>query len=294
MFLRLINRADGIVDEGRPCLFDVIAQNMGDGPFLRETNQPFRACLEGGEVLHVQPPGIQAVSREKNRGVAVIYRYTHGVVTGNWNYVENAAAQIDLADVVRPVLNSIELLCRFKFRRHQGDRHRRIFDRLHLRVAGYVVRVGVGVDHDQRNAGASLAYQPIRYDTVQLRCKVAMARASIEEHRPVLAEEEKDEWLFVIGTSRLSQQIQVRVVLMPLPLRYFHALRPRRLPLPRKPPALYSCSADLSDLGNSTHATQTQQSRRHSIQDCEAHLSPLSNLLRRRAGQHARARSAVV
>ena len=122
MFLRLIDRANWIIDEGRSGLFDVIAENVCDGFSLGKANHPFGACLKSGEVLHEQPPWIQAVSCEENGSIAVIDRDAHGVVTGDWNYVQNAASEVNLADVIRPVLNTVKFFRCLKLRGNNHDR----------------------------------------------------------------------------------------------------------------------------------------------------------------------------
>src|ERR1700688_2977895 len=143
MLLWLIYRANGIVDERCCRLLDMIAKDVGYGFSLRETNYPLRACLKGREILHIEAPGIEAVSREKNSGIAVIYCDTNRVVTRNWDYVQHAATQVNVANVLWPVLDAVKVLRGLKLCGHKGNRHGRIFDRLYLCITSNMVRVRV-------------------------------------------------------------------------------------------------------------------------------------------------------
>jgi len=111
-----------------------------------------------------------------------------------------------------------------------------------------MISVLMSVGDDERDAGAAIALQPVMDDKLQSGRQVAIAGAGIGEQGFVLAEEEKDKWLLVVGAGRLAQDDEVRVELMDLPLRNLHALGILRVPVGGKRAALEVAAVGLGEL----------------------------------------------
>jgi hypothetical protein len=67
-------------------------------------------------------------------------------VARNWDGINHAITKIHTPDFVGPVVDSIEALGGFQFRRDEGHGHRGVVHRLNFRVSSDVIRVGMGVD----------------------------------------------------------------------------------------------------------------------------------------------------
>src|ERR1700733_11346212 len=221
---------------------------MGDGLALGEINQAFNARLKGREILDVEPPWVQGVTGEQNAGVAIVESNADFAVAGNGDDVDDASAQVNLPNVGRPIPDAEEIPGGFNLGRNERDGDGGIVERLHPLVSPRMISMLVSMGDDERDASAAIALEPVVDDKLQSGRQVAIARASIGKQGFVLAEQEEDKGLLIIGAGRLAQDDEVRVVLMHLPLRNLHALGILRVPVGGKRTALEVAAVGLEEL----------------------------------------------
>src|SRR5437868_384750 len=98
-------------------------------------------------------------------------------MAGDRDEIDHATAEVEVADFVRPVSDSIKVLGRRKFSRNESDRHSRILHGLDLGVTCDVIFVWVGMHDDQRDALAVIPREPVLYRLPQRRSKIAIPRS---------------------------------------------------------------------------------------------------------------------
>jgi len=109
VFVRLVLRSNRIVEVRRAALLDVAADHMRHNFAFGKTNQALGACHERRKVAHVQAAGIEAVACEQDASLAVVISQTQDVVAGNRNHVEDAVAEVEPANIFRPMGDAEEL-----------------------------------------------------------------------------------------------------------------------------------------------------------------------------------------
>src|ERR1700688_3983234 len=119
----------------------MVAQDLRHRLALGEPDHSLDASLETREVLDVQPPRIEAVSGQQNGCIPVEQSDAHRAVPRNWDHIDHTRTQIYMPNIRWPVLDPVETFRRFNLRRNKCQWHRRIFDRLYLRVAPSVILV---------------------------------------------------------------------------------------------------------------------------------------------------------
>ena len=87
---------------------DVPAQDMGKRPRLQKVDNPQSAFVVSCRIFNQQSARHQEISGKKNPGSAVIKRHVGLVVSRRGNYVDSAAAQVQMGNPVGPVSETEE------------------------------------------------------------------------------------------------------------------------------------------------------------------------------------------
>src|SRR2546430_9061731 len=87
---------------------DVPAQDMGKRPRLQKVDNPQSAFVVSCRIFNQQSARHQEISGKKNPGSAVIKRHVGLVVSRRGNYVDGAAAQVQMGNPVGPVSETEE------------------------------------------------------------------------------------------------------------------------------------------------------------------------------------------
>src|SRR6516165_2527737 len=93
-----------------------------------------------------------------------------------------------------------------------------------------MVAVSMGVRDYQRHRLALVSPEPGVNHNTYVTAYFGLARASVEQKRLILAEEQVEKWLLIVGAARLAYYIEVLVVLVNLELRYFYAFGSAKQP----------------------------------------------------------------
>lgn len=99
----------GVVVRGeRECLavgveFDMSAEDVSDGTVPDEIGYPVGAGQIGLSVIDDEASGQEKIAGEEQPGLAIVVRDMGWVMSGGWNHVDGAIAEIDLSDAIRPI-----------------------------------------------------------------------------------------------------------------------------------------------------------------------------------------------
>jgi len=95
----LVERSLGIVEKRRSGLLDVVAEDLGDGLAVGESDEAVDARNVFRKTVDVQTAGIKRVAGKQYRGFSVVEGDARGGVSRDGNGVNQAVAQVDAADV---------------------------------------------------------------------------------------------------------------------------------------------------------------------------------------------------
>ena len=84
---------------------------------------------------------------------------------------------------------------------------------------------------DQRDRRSAVALQPLCDNAVDHLCHVGLAGASVLQQRALFAEKQVKKRLLVIRAAGFTNDIEIRIIGVNLPLRHFGAVRPTRNPV---------------------------------------------------------------
>src|SRR5262245_11396718 len=116
---------------------------MGDDLPVSKVDQALDAVGKCGRILHVQPSWIQGVPGEQNAGLPIVNGNRRGFMTGNWNDIQNAVAEIVRDDLGWPAPKTKESL-------HGNGLwidHRGVGKGFQIRIARSMIAMGVRMSY---------------------------------------------------------------------------------------------------------------------------------------------------
>ena len=140
-------------------------------------------------------------------------------MAGDGDNVENAAAEVKFADAFGPLGEAKGLLDHGEI---EGDEFVvGIF--IKLRVAGDVIAMAVGVDDHSLDGLAAFAKEPAIDHLIIDSFHIDLASAGVNEGYFVVAEDDVEEGLFVVGAAGFAEDVEVWIVFVDLPVGDLHA-----------------------------------------------------------------------
>ncbi len=227
MLFRLVKGAARIIQIRRFRLLDMRAKYVSNGAIHHEVRQALGARRISGDfrLRHIEPAGVQAVARHQIAGEAIIERDARVIVARNWHDIDDAAPEIDLADIRGPSDDSGGFL---KLgRRRRDELHAR--HSLKLLVTGGVIAVAMRMDHDQRDRRVIFLLRPFGEQIHDERRRLYLARPGVLEQGFILTEDQIQKRLFGVYAAGLAQDVEVVVVGVDLPVWHGKTVRTARL-----------------------------------------------------------------
>src|SRR5262245_23323035 len=140
-------------------------------------------------------------------------------MTRDRDQVQNTGSQVVLDYLVRPGRNAKELLDGLHIWFDDG----RSRQRLKLLVSRCMIAMSMSVGDYERNRVTLVSAEPVVDDRPHVAANFSLAGSSVKQQRLVFAEQQVEEWLFIVGTARLPENVKVFVVFMYLKLRDLYA-----------------------------------------------------------------------
>src|SRR5215510_2680910 len=141
-------------------------------------------------------------------------------------HVNDAITQIILNDLFGPVLDTKERLNRVQIGRHYGSTRQA----LKLLIPAGMVAMGMGVGDYELDGLALGSGKPLVDYLIHHLSNTGFACASVKEQGFILAEEEIQKRLLIIGAPGLPKNIEVLVIFVNLEFWDLHAFRPSEQP----------------------------------------------------------------
>ena len=214
MLVGLVGGADGVIHEGRRRLFDVTAYDVSDGAGRGELDEAARAGFVGGKIGDVQAAGVEVIAGMQDSSLAIVVGDVSGLMAGNGEHIDHAAAEIDAAGLLGPRGDAEGLLRGLD----GGGDQRGVGESVEGLVAGGVVAMRVGVSDDEGDGLALIALQPAGDQLLRDGGGIARARAGVYEQCALIPEEEVEEGLLVVGAAGFAEDVEVGIVFVDLPI----------------------------------------------------------------------------
>ena len=124
---------------------DVPTQDMSKRTPLQKVDNSHCTFVMRCGVFNQQSPRQQKIARKKNPGPAVVKCHVGRVVSRRRNDVDGSVTQIQMGNFVGPISETVKRFNSLQIYGHDLDR----WKRCELRIAGAMIRVPVGMGHQE-------------------------------------------------------------------------------------------------------------------------------------------------
>lgn len=188
---------------------DMSAEQRADRVALRESSESVDARVERRELgnRHVEAAWIDHVAGKQQARARIIDHDVPRLVPRRGDDVESAPAQIEVADLVRPVRDMEVGRNVFRLQAHDVS----VGPIAEFGIACMVIAMAVRMRDHQSDRTLAVFRLPFVNQPIDRRADLEAARAGVDQQGAILAEEEIKEGCLEIGEDRLANHESVRV-----------------------------------------------------------------------------------